>query len=391
MSDIHERLHSSGDAIKRLRNSEFIFAEKIMMVLIALTFVARMYYPLLRLLEDGVYEWNELMLIPYAVACVVIISVINRSPKTALLVVGVVLCIVDTLNVIDNVLEYGFAIVYVIQILLNVLIVVTCLNYYLGYQHGSVRMIMYSVLAMGNIIFIAILEVLKSLMDDPSIVLEDCIQQVMSYAAWESTYLAFIILLLHPTIHEAGITKRLKAGMIAVESEISIGSEAYILQSEVDALVGVDESKWTTFEEGPIEREFSATMVDGKRVYTLISRKWREEDFIRIGLYNDTGTLSYGRGFKMTHHVMGNTSVGPMVRIYGEDGYFIQIFIKEMASSVVDRLKRHSSVEENTDEYQDMDEDMEPLYRAALSSLTLLIRHGSKAVPASLFIFRPDP
>ena len=350
-----------NEAIKRLRNSEFIMAEKIVMVLIALTLVARMYYPLLLLLEDGVFQWEELMLIPYAVACVVIISIINKPPKAALLVVGVCLCILDALNVADNILEYGFAIVYAIQILLNILIVVTCLNYYLGYQHGSVRMVMYSVLIMGNIVFIGIIEVMKTMLSDPEIQWEDCVQQILSYAAWESTYLFFIILLLHPTIHEAGIGKRLKAGMVAVESEISIGSEAYVLQSEVDAMVGLDQSKWTTYEDGPIEREFSSTMVDGNRVYTFLSRQWRGEDCIRISLFNDTGSLSYGKGFKMTYYMLGTTSVGPMIRIYGEDGYFIQMFVKDMSHRVVDKLKRDNSREEYSETYVEMDEEVETL------------------------------
>ena len=350
-----------SDTIKRLRTSEFILAEKLVMVLIALSLVARMYYPLLLLLEDGVLEWDELMLIPYAVACVVIISVINRSPRFALLVVGTCLFFVDSLNVADNILDYGFAIVYAIQILLNILIVVTCLNFYLGYQHGSVRMVMYSLLIMGNIVFIGIVEVMRTLVSDPDITLDDCVHQILSYAAWESTYLFFIILLLHPTIHEAGMNKRLKAGMIAVESEIAIGSEAYILQSEVDALVGVDTSKWTVFEDGPIEREFSATMVENNRVYTIVSRQWRGEDCIRISMFNDTGTLSYGKGFKMTYHVMGTTSIGPMIRIYGEDGFFIQVFVKDMSRNVIDRLRRNSSDEENSESYIEMDEEVELL------------------------------
>ncbi|MBQ3684990.1 MAG: hypothetical protein II933_01035 [Candidatus Methanomethylophilaceae archaeon] len=350
-----------NDAIKRLRNSEFILAEKIVLVLIALTLVARMYYPLLLLLEDGVLEWEELMLIPYAVACVVIISIVNKPPKSSLLVVAVCLCILDALNVADNILDYGFNIVYAIQILLNVLIVVTSLNYYLGYQHGSVRMVMYSVLIMGNIVFIGIIEVMKTMLSDPEIEWEDCVQQILSYAAWESTYLFFIILLLHPTIHEAGIGKRLKAGMVAVESEISIGSEAYVLQSEVDAMVGLDQSMWTTYEDGPIEREFSSTMVDGNRVYTFLSRQWRGEDCIRISLFNDTGSLSYGKGFKMTYYMLGTTSVGQMIRIYGEDGYFIQMFVKDMSHRVVDKLKRDNSREEYSETYVEMDEEVETL------------------------------
>jgi len=364
-----------NEAIKNLRNSEFILAEKIVMALIALTFVARMYYPLQLLLDGGLPQWEEVMIVPYGVACVVIISVINKGPKVALLIVGICICILDSLSVIDNYLEYGFAIVYMLQVLLDVLILITCLNYYFGYQHGSVRMVVYSVLAMGNILCIGVLEITKTIMSDPDIVFDDCVPQIISYAAWESTYLFFIILLLHPTIHEAGIGKRIRAGMVAVESEISIGPEAYILQSEVDALVGLDESKWTVFEDGPIEREFSATMVDGKRVYTLISRRWRGEDSIRISLFNDTGTLSYGRGFRMTYHIMGTTSFGPMIRIYGEEGYFIQIFVKDMSRSVIDRLRRDTAVEENSEGYVELDEEVGMLDRASTPRL-LARRHG---------------
>ena len=166
----------------------------------------------------------------------------------------------------------------------------------------------------------------------------------------------FIILLIQPGVREELITRRMKRGMVAVESIMSSSSETCIYREDIPALVGIDRSNWMVCgPDSPYESFGIVKVHDPPKEFLFCSRIWKGEDFIRIGIDQELNTDAYGWSFPLRKHFVEETPDGLYLRLYGDDGFFMKIRVVEAP----DRPPRRPLIKHDVNELGNLYLDLE--------------------------------
>ena len=197
------------------------------------------------------------------------------------------------------------------------------LHAFLGDRHSATRLFYVSFgLACLNAVLMFMLMALGMYGDDVPLSTES---DIMSIAV----LLMFSVFLLQPGVRDETMKRKLKIGMAGVEAMLSVTPEAFIVKDDVPALLGEDMESWTFEEEGPVECYRKTPLYDGKREFSIVSRRWRGGTEISISIDQRMVTSSYGRAFVLKGSSREEIDGIEYVRIYGADGTFMRIRLGE--------------------------------------------------------------
>ena len=299
---------------------------KILVVLMAIGCLSIFIATLVLLVVDrdsfeSIADWTPL---GYIVPAILLIRYINRPPRFTILVITVCIPLLELSDIISTMMTVPSM---GILLFLNVVMVASGIHCFIGDDHSATRLIYISItiialnLAAGFMIFlIAILSL------DSRLIL-----MAVYNLSSVFMYILFTLFLSQRDVREERMGSKLKGGIEATEALLSSGPGAFIYREEVYPLLGMDMSGWYyTGPSCPIEALYTATIHDGRRSILLTSKKWRGENCIRINVDEDLKTRPYGTGFLLTYHSFEQAEEGLYLRLYGEDGFFMRVRIKDM-------------------------------------------------------------
>lgn len=306
-------------------NSHMSILPKILLILIAIgclsIFVATL---ILIIFPKEVFEiTTEWVSLGYIVPTILLIFYINRPPRFAILIITVCIPILEIGTLIPELLETpGMAILF----FMDAVMMVSGIHCFIGDDHSATRLIYVSITIMVLNLAASFMILLMAI-----IALEiDMMLLAVYNLSSVFIYLLFTLFLIQRDVREERMSSKLRGGLEATEALLSSGPGAYIYRDEVYPLLGMDKSGWyVTGPSCPIESVYTATVHDGKRSLLLTSKKWRGENNIRISVDEDLKTHPYGTGFLLTYHSFEQANEGLYLRLYGEDGFFMRIRIKD--------------------------------------------------------------
>ena len=283
---------------------------------------------------------------------ILLLLTINRPPRYPISIFAVVVGIVD---IIANA-PYFFS-EYLSVVLPNVFVdlifIASGIHAFLGDQHSASRLFYISLIQIlfhtGSILT----AVVANAMNDTLSLTE--MTAFLSFSM--ANYILYTLFLLQPGIREETIERKLKRGMTAVEAMLSISPEAFILRKDVPAIIGEDMSAWTPIQEGPIECFHEAKLYDGNRIFKITSKKWRDDGTLVIGIDQDILTSSYGSTICLRAHRIEEIDGETYLRIYGDDGYFARMLLRDKAPNAgIRRLIHKKENEEKSNIIVDTEE-----------------------------------
>ena len=141
-------------------------------------------------------------------------------------------------------------------------------------------------------------------------------------------YIAGTSYLARPEIRDVSPSEELKVRLARVESSYTIGANSYIPLRDLVILLGFTDDGWTFHETGPVEKECKVKIIgETKRHWVITVKKWRSEDFCRAVISPEEESRgSWGLRFEIMHYHFTEFRDKGFVRIYGNDGFFIDLF-----------------------------------------------------------------
>lgn len=269
---------------------------------------------------DITTEWASLA---YIIPAILVIRYINRPPRFAILTIAVCIPVIEMGTLIPELMEApSMAILF----FMDFVMMVSGIHCFIGDEHSVTRLIYVSITMMIlNLAasFMILIIAIFSLEVDLMLLAVYNLSSVF-------IYLLFTLFLIQRDVREESMGSKLRGGIEATDALLSSGPGAYIYTEEVYPLLGMDMSKWyVTGLDCPIEALYTATVHDGKRSLLLTSKKWRGENRIRISVDEDLKTRPYGTGFPLNYHSFEQASEGLYLRLYGDEGFFMRIRIKD--------------------------------------------------------------
>ena len=140
--------------------------------------------------------------------------------------------------------------------------------------------------------------------------------------------LVFISYLARPDIRDVEPSEELKIRLARVEASYTMSSACYISLRNLVNILEYTDTGWTFFEEGPVEKQYTGYITDEThRKWALVCRKWKDEDFVRAVLSPEEYSHgAWGLKFEIMHHHFTLVNDKGFVRIYGNDGFFIELY-----------------------------------------------------------------
>ena len=219
-----------------------------------------------------------------------------------------------------------WSIVFLFQsVYMNVLVLLSfgcIIGYFLGYIHNVTRLLLINV----GIIALKLMPwyIERYIYHDLEIanwVLASLLPSILIIVA----YLSYLI---RPDIIDMSISNQLKMRLARVESTMIMSNMAYMEREEMDVLLNPEDPRWKTKEDGPVEKECLVTILGPtKRKYYLTARVWRGEDYTRVVMSPEKNSRgSWGMDFDIVSHRFYEIEGKEIVRIYGHDGLFVDIY-----------------------------------------------------------------
>jgi hypothetical protein len=105
----------------------------------------------------------------------------------------------------------------------------------------------------------------------------------------------------------------------------------YMPLRDLVMILGFTDYGWTYHESGPIEKECRGKIIgETKRHWVVTVKKWRSEDFCRVVISPEEQRRgSWGLRFELMHYHFTQLNDKGFVRIYGNDGFFIDMFTED--------------------------------------------------------------
>ena len=144
-------------------------------------------------------------------------------------------------------------------------------------------------------------------------------------------YLAGISYLARPEIRDVSPSEELKVRLARVESSYTMDPRCYMPLRDLVMILGFTDYGWTYHESGPIEKECRGKIIgETKRHWVVTVKKWRSEDFCRVVISPEEHSRgSWGLRFELMHYHFTQLNDKGFVRIYGNDGFFIDMFTED--------------------------------------------------------------
>ncbi len=195
-------------------------------------------------------------------------------------------------------------------------------GYYLGYVHNITRMVM-----LTGIVIALVLSpwwVWRYIEHDLEIA-EEVFKLLLPSVMIRVLMLSYLV---RPDIIDMSIGAQLKMRLNRVESTQLMDNMSFMEREDMDMLLNPDGPGWTVLPEGPVERLCAVSITtSNKRHYRIVARIWRGEDFIRCKLSPEKDTRgSWGMDFDIVSHRFYTIEGKDIVRIYGHDGMFVDIY-----------------------------------------------------------------
>ncbi len=287
-----------------------------------------------------------------AVICwiMMILAVIYKEDKrksTVFLMTGVMVFTALSYKVSLEIDGSMWGLFYSVQsVLVNFCVILSfaCIfGYFLGYIHNVTRL----VLLTGIIIALMMMpwfiwRYIEHDLDIAETVLVALLPTVM-------IRVLMITYLVRPDVIDMSIGAQLKMRLNRVESTQVMDNMSFMDREAMDVLLDPESPEWTVLPDGPVERYYVASIkTPTKRHYQIVARIWRGEDFIRCKLSPEKDSRgSWGMDFDIVEHRFYKIEDKDIVRIYGHDGMFVDIYAENprihkenKISDVLDRIIR---------------------------------------------------
>ncbi|AMK13657.1 hypothetical protein AUP07_0605 [methanogenic archaeon mixed culture ISO4-G1] len=270
-------------------------------------------------------EYGDISYVTYMVFVVTGIVLLRSTHKTHIFIIfvaGVTYGAVDLVTNIPSLVEDFDGLTFM-KMFADLTIVFSSIHCMLGDRHCSIRVFVLCSIDLMMLLAMAVILVFLNTEEkglDPTV---PCVVASIAYI------IVFMTFLIRPGVRDDFTKRRLKKGMVVVESIMSTTPNAFILRKDVDAVVGKDMSSWQTYDDGPIEKEHVSIVYDGPREFIFTSTKWRDEDRIRISIRQNLKSQYFGRGFMLVGSSIEECDGKEYLRIYGDGGIFIRLLISE--------------------------------------------------------------
>ena len=297
-------------------------------------------------------EFADLSYLMYALFVVSGIVLMRSTARTHIFIIfvaGVTYGFVDLSTIVPDLLT-ELDPISIMKAFADLTIVFSSIHCMLGDRHCSIRV--FVLCGIDLTMLVAAMAALL-LLNDKEGGFNSTIPCIVASIAYIVVFMTFLI---RPGVRDDFTKRRLKKGMVVVESMLSTSPSAYIHRKDVDAIVGKDMSSWHTYDEGPIEMEHQAVIYDGARDFIFTSYKWRGEDFIRISIEQKLKAQFFGRGFVLIGSSLEESDGRDYLRIYGDDGIFIRLLVSDEPIR-----KKHFFHREDVNEMGDILTDTEEL------------------------------
>ena len=270
-------------------------------------------------------DYADISYLMYALFVISGIVLMRSTAKTHIFIIfvaGITYGSVDLLTNVPGLLE-ELDPISIMKAFADLTIVFSSIHCMLGDRHCSIRVFVLCGIDLAMLLAALAALLLLSESEGEFNTTIPCIVASIAYIV------VFMTFLIRPGVRDDFTKRRLKKGMVVVESILSTSPTAFILRKDVDAVIGKDMSSWHTYDEGPIEMEHQAIVYDGVRDFIFTSYKWRGEDFIRISVEQKLKAQFFGRGFVLIGSSLEESEGKEYLRIYGDDGVFIRLLISD--------------------------------------------------------------
>ena len=215
-------------------------------------------------------------------------------------------------------------VVSAIALIINLMAVLSLgcvIGYALGYQHNITRLIMIYAAITGFMLVPWWVE---------RYIFHDLAAAEETFNAWVPPILimvSYIVYLLRGDIRDMSVGGQLKLRLARVESFLFIDNRAYMEKEEMDRMLGLTDEGWEQFSEGPVEKQcvVHITSPIGRR-FEIWVKKWKGEDFFRAVVNTEPSNGYWGMQFDIVEHKDYEIGGNDIVRIYGHDGMFVDIY-----------------------------------------------------------------
>ncbi len=311
-------------AIRKPQLSKHMSAvNRILVILLGLCAIA---YGIASLYEQFFIESSELDVDSIAsnlimILCgLILLKSTKKSARTIIFVAGFCYGLSSVVSEL-SMLASELAPAVMVTIMMDIIMMLSAVHCYIGDRHSSMRMFSISLI----ILFLE--STLPIMQFATGIDFGDAFWTLLTTFLDIGFLILFMIFLLRPGVREEFIGRRLKRGMVIVESVLSSGSDAFIYRDDVRALVGEDDTKWVLHEnDGPIKSHCRVIIYDEHRQFYFIARRW-EDGAIRINIEQKLKTHSFGNSFILRGHSFKKQGEKEYLRLYGDDGFFINLLI----------------------------------------------------------------
>ena len=268
-------------------------------------------------------EWSFAFMAIYAYSGTVILLTTDRSPRFTIFLTGITYAVMNMVQQI-TLLQEDLIPTSILCLIMDFAMIISSILCLIGDRHSTLRLL-----------GICMIDFATTFTAQMTVVLEINTTTFGYTTFWwmivECTFLiVFMMLLLRPGIREESLKSRIRNGIAVINSMLVSEPSLYIDEKDVRAITGEDQSGWTSKDcDSPIKLEYTAEIHEGKRITYLTSYKWENEEAIRIGIAPKMPSRLYGNGFVMSAHSIEESEGERYLRLYGDDGYYLRILIKD--------------------------------------------------------------
>jgi len=327
---------------------------KLQVIVLAMVYMSNSVILLMALAMDEINEFDANIILDCLLAiipAVLMLKYLNRNVRVIILIFTVFQSVTGLIDACADALEIqteGLAII-IVMIFMDCMLLFSGIHCYLGDRHSASRLFFINLILLVLCIFSLLPTFIVA--NGPSVsILLISIADIL-------TIVIFMILLVQPGVREELIGRRMKRDLVIVESIMTSSSDVYIYVDDVPTLLGLDRSKWYDCSPDSPYACFGVVRVhDPPKEFLFYSRIWKGENFIRMGVDQDLQTDSYGWSFPLRAHTIEQTPEGPYVRLYGDNGFYMRIRMKERPKNDHDYVILKPDVNERGNLYLDLEE-----------------------------------
>ncbi len=213
-------------------------------------------------------------------------------------------------------------------------VMMICLNIFLcgGNRYNQMRLF---ILSAFSIVFVLLSSISTMIMEDAY--LWDVMGRYAADFGIVAVIVFYVVILTRPEIRYYSLNKQMAYNVRTLNGTLFVNRDAYMLRSEFVKFVN---SEWTSSdEEGVIETKSGIFFSDGMDAKITVKRCNDGKTYGSLHL-DGNGTSVQGIRFPVTQLVYGDIDTCGDFTVYGEDGFFILMKIRDDYNMPKGRLKK---------------------------------------------------